>query len=117
MIGAVSSAHSGLIAFSTKIDVTAHNIANVSTNWFKTSQTEFAAVESGGVRATIRTSETAGPSILSDRGYSPTQLELSNTDLVEETVNLISAQRGFEANLQALRAADDMLGNILNIKK
>ncbi|NWF73270.1 MAG: hypothetical protein HXY51_09575 [Nitrospirae bacterium] len=46
MIGAISSALSGLIAFSTQINVTAHNIANVSTDGFTTSRTEFVAVES-----------------------------------------------------------------------
>ncbi|NWF73271.1 MAG: hypothetical protein HXY51_09580 [Nitrospirae bacterium] len=65
----------------------------------------------------IQQSETAGPTILSDRGYGPTQLELSNVDLVEETVNRIIAQRGFEANLQALKTADGMMGHILDIKK
>jgi len=117
MIGAMSSALSGLIAFSTQIDVTAHNIANVSTYGFKPSRTEFVAVESGGVRAMTQKSETAGPTILSDRGYGPTQLDLSNVNLAEETVNRIVAQRGFEANLQALKTADDMLGRMLDIKK
>ena len=45
MIGAIYSAPSGLIAFSTQIDVTAHNIDNVSTDGFKTSRTEFVAGE------------------------------------------------------------------------
>jgi flagellar basal-body rod protein FlgC len=117
MIGAISHALSGLIAFSTEINVTAHNIANVSTDWFKTSRTEFAEMESGGVRATIQKSQTAGPTSLSDRGYDPAQLELSDVDLVGETVNLIVAQRGFEANLRALQTADDMLGLTIDITK
>jgi len=44
-------------------------------------------------------------------------LELSNVDLGEETVNRIIGQRGFEANLQVLKTADDMLGSILDIKE
>jgi flagellar basal-body rod protein FlgC len=44
-------------------------------------------------------------------------LELSNVDLGEEAVNQIIGQRGFEANLQALKTADEMLGRILDIKK
>lgn len=118
MIGAIYSALSGLTAFSTQIDVTAHNLANVSTYGFKPSRTEFVAVESGGVRAMTQKSETADPTIiLNDRGYGPTQLELSNVNLAEEYVNRIVAQRGFEANLQALKTAEDMLGRILGIKK
>jgi flagellar basal-body rod protein FlgC len=59
----------------------------------------------------------AGPTILNNTGYGPAQLELSNVDLAEEAVNQIIGQRGFEANLQALKTADEMLGRILVIKK
>ena len=117
MLGAIHSALSGLTAFSTQIDVTAHNVANVNTNGFKKSRTEFVAVETGGVLPVIQKDESAGPTILNNTGYGPAQLELSNVDLGEEAVNQIIGQRGFEASLQALKTADDMLGLILDIKK
>ena len=117
MIGAIHSALSGLTAFSTQIDVTAHNVANVNTNGFKKSRTEFVAVETGGVLPVIQKDESAGPAILNDTGYGPAQLELSNVDLGEEALNQIIGQRWFEASLQALKTADDMLGLILDIKK
>ena len=117
MIGAIHSALSGLIAFSTQIGVTAHNVANVNTDGFKKSHTEFISVETGGVLPVIRKDNSAGPTVLRDHGYGPTQVELSNVDLGEETVNRIIGQRGFEANLQALKTADEMLGSILDIKK
>jgi flagellar hook protein FlgE len=117
MIDAIHSALSGLIAFSTQIGVTAHNVANVNTNGFKKSQTELIAQETGGVLAVIQKNESAGPTILNDTGYGPAQLELSNVDFGEEAVNQIIGQRGFEANLQALKTADEMLGSILDIKK
>ena len=44
-------------------------------------------------------------------------VELSNVDLGEEAVNLIIGQRGFEANLQTINTADQMLGTILDIKR
>src|SRR5262245_11521577 len=117
MIGALHSALSGLTAFSTQVAVSAHNVANVNTDGFKKSRTEFIAIESGGVRLAIQTDEPAGPTILNHTGYAPAQLELSNVDLGEEAVNQIIGQRGFEANLQALKTADEMLGHILDIKK
>jgi flagellar hook protein FlgE len=117
MIDAISSALSGLIAFSTEIDVTAHNVANINTVGFKKSQTEFVAIETGGVLPMIQKNESAGPSILNTTGYGPAQLELSNVDLGEETINQIIGQRGFEANLQTIKTADDMLGSLLDIKK
>lgn len=49
MIGAIHSALSGLTAFSRQIEVTAHNVANVMTDGFKKSRTEFVSVETGGV--------------------------------------------------------------------
>jgi len=117
MIGAIQSALSGLTAFSTQVTVTAHNVANVATDGFKKSRTELTAVESGGVRSAIQKDETAGPMILNNTGYGPAQLELSNVDLAEEAVNQIIGQRGFEANIQTVKTADEMLGTILDIRK
>jgi len=117
MIGAIQSALSGLTGFSTQVAVTAHNMANVTTDGFKKSRTELIAVESGGVRSVIQKDETAGPTILNNTGYGPVQLELSNVDLAEEAVNQIIGQRGFEANIQTVKTADEMLGTILDIRK
>jgi flagellar basal-body rod protein FlgC len=117
MIGAIQSALSGLTAFSTQVAVTAANVANVTTDGFKKSRTELIAVESGGVRSAIQKDETAGPTILNNTGYGPAQLELSNVDLAEEAVNRIIGQRGFEANIQTIKTADEMLGTILDIRK
>ena len=117
MIGTIYSALSGLTAFSTQIDVTAHNVANVNTNGFKKSRTELVTVETGGVLPVIQKNQSAGPFILNNTGYGPAQLELSNVDLGEEAVNQILAQRGFEANISTLKTVDDMLGTILDIKK
>lgn len=43
-------------------------------------------------------------------------LENSNTDLSSELVSLIMAQRGFQANIKALKTADAMMGSLLNIR-
>jgi Flagellar basal body rod FlgEFG protein C-terminal len=60
----------------------------------------------------IQKNESAGPAILNDTGHGPAQVELSNVDLGEETINLIIGQRGFEANIQVLKTADEMLDRI-----
>lgn len=117
MFGAIHSALSGLAAFSTYLAVTAHNVANINTNGFKKSRTELVAMETGGVLPVVQKDKSAGPSILNNTGYGPAQLELSNVDLGEGTVNQILAQQGFEANISTLKTADDMLGTILDIKK
>jgi flagellar hook protein FlgE len=117
MIPAIHAALAGLFGFSKYIEVTAHNVANVNTDGFKKSRTELVALETGGVLPVVRKDKSAGPMVLSSRGYGPAQLEVSNVDLAEEAVNQIIGQRGFEANLQTIKTADDMLGSILDIKK
>jgi flagellar hook protein FlgE len=117
MISAIHTALSGLFGFSKQIEVTAHNVANVNTDGFKKARMELVALETGGVNPVVRKDKSAGPMILNSRGYGPAQLELSNVDLGEEAVNQIIGQRGFEANLQTIKTADDMLGSLLDIKK
>ena len=42
-------------------------------------------------------------------------LERSNVSLVEEMVNMITAQRAYEVNSKAIQSADEMLKNTNNL--
>ena len=117
MISAIHTALSGLAAFSKQLEVSAHNVANVNTDGFKKSRSEFVEVGTGGVLPVVQKDNSAGPAVLKDTKNGPAQVELSNVDLGEEALNQIIAQRGFEANLRTLKAADDMLGSIIDTKK
>ncbi len=44
-------------------------------------------------------------------------LEMSNVDLAEEFVNMIVAQRGFQASARVLSASDEMLTELVNLKR
>ncbi|HEY6759722.1 MAG TPA: flagellar hook-basal body complex protein [Baekduia sp.] len=44
-------------------------------------------------------------------------LEMSNVDLATEFTNLIVAQRGFQANSKVITTADDMLNDLVNLKR
>jgi flagellar hook protein FlgE len=44
-------------------------------------------------------------------------LELSNVDLGEEFINLIGAQRGFQANARVVTTADEIMGELVNLKR
>lgn len=44
-------------------------------------------------------------------------LEMSNVDLAQEFTNLIVAQRGFQANSRAITASDEMLQDLVNLKR
>lgn len=44
------------------------------------------------------------------------QLEASNVNIVEEMVNMITAQRSYETNSKAIQAADQMLQTVNNLR-
>ena len=47
----------------------------------------------------------------------PNALEMSNVDLGTEFVKLITVQRGFQANSKIITTTDDMLNDLINIKR
>jgi len=47
----------------------------------------------------------------------PNSLEQSNVDLSTEFVNMIIQQRGFQANSRIITTTDDMLGELINLKR
>ena len=44
-------------------------------------------------------------------------LEMSNVDLAEEFINMIITQRGYQANSKTIRTSDEMLQELINIKR
>lgn len=48
---------------------------------------------------------------------SPGTLEMSNVDLAQEFTNLIVAQRGFQANSRSITTSDEMLQELVNMKR
>ncbi len=44
-------------------------------------------------------------------------LEMSNVDLAEEFTRLIVAQRGFQANSRVITTSDEMLQDLVNLKR
>ena len=117
MISAIHTALSGLTAIGKQIEVGAHNVANVNTDGFKKSRTEFVEIPTGGVLPVVEKDDASGLTVLRDTGGNQTMVELSNVDLGKEMVQQIVAQHSFEANLQTLRTGDALLGSILDIRK
>jgi len=50
-------------------------------------------------------------------GISPSSLEMSNVDLAQEFVKVITTQRAYQANSRVITASDDMLAELMNIKR
>lgn len=90
-------AGSALQAFSVSQQVTAHNVANLNTNAFKSSAATLQENASGGLNATVTLTE-------------------DPVDISREAVNLISNSAGFKANINVMKAADEMMKNLFSIK-
>ncbi|MGD8882749.1 MAG: flagellar hook protein FlgE [Desulfobacterales bacterium] len=48
---------------------------------------------------------------------SPSSIEMSNVDLAQEFVKMITTQRAFQANSRVITASDEILAELLNIKR
>ena len=97
MSGIRDIAGSALQAFTTSQQTTAHNVANLNTDNFTASRATFQENGSGGVSATVSGTR-------------------DTVDISREAVNLLSNTAGFKANLNVLKAADDMTKELLSIK-
>jgi len=47
----------------------------------------------------------------------PNSLEQSNVDIASEFVKMITTQRGFQANSRIITTTDDMLQELINLKR
>ena len=113
LIGKHSTA--ALRAFETKMEVTANNIANLNSDGFKKSRVELKEGPNGNVQVDVDRIDTPGHSVFSVEGGQETQRELSNVDLSEEITEAVVTDLGYGANLEAVKAQNDMLGTVLDI--
>ena len=112
MISSVYNSASAMQAFGTGTAVTANNIANVTSTDFKSSRTDMNEGESGGVKVTLSQNTASGPTVPQNDG---SVQELSNTDLSTEMTNMIQFEAGYDANVKAIQAADEMKGTVINM--
>ncbi len=94
----LSTALSGLNAFRTKLQTTAHNIANMATEDYKPLEAGINQGENGQVEVKVTQSE-----------------EASYVDISKEAVDMMQAKHGFKANLAVIKAADEMDESTLDI--
>ena len=71
----------------------------------------YRATDASGEPALARAGEDGAGTLA--QGY----LESSNVKMVDEMVNLMLAQRAYEASLKVVQAADEMLGLVNNLRK
>lgn len=112
MISGISSSLPGLSVFGRKLSVSAHNVANVNTDEFKTTRATIEEDKNGLPRLNTKTIETPGPIIEESDG---SRRELSNVELAREIPEMSISQRGYEANINALKVQDEMIGTLLDM--
>ncbi len=113
MIQGILASLSGLVNATQRLGLTASNIANQDTPGYRALRATNVESADGGVRiGTITRDTTPGPP-LPDFAGGP-ELIGSNVDPAVEQVNLLINRRQFEANINALRAQNDTLGELLD---
>ena len=112
MISGLSSSLAGLAAFGKKLSNAADNIANSNTSGYK--KTTSVITEDAAGLPDVHLTRSAAPGALIQESDGTTT-EQSNVDLAEELTQTIVAQRGYEANLKALKAQSDTLGSLLDV--
>ena len=93
-----SIALSGMRAAQTKLDSSAHNVANQSTDKFRRQEVNNKEGSNGGVTAQITQASTEGAALA--------------TDMVDQ----LQAKNAFLANLAVFKTSDKMAGALLSAK-
>jgi flagellar basal-body rod protein FlgC len=114
MINAVYPALSALGAFGKKIEVSAHNVANINTDGFKKSRVILQEASPSGVTASINRIDQPGSPLPFEEGRGEAG-ETSNVAVEEEMVDLITTQHAYTANLKTMKAEEEILGTIFDV--
>lgn len=93
-----SIAASGLQAAQTRLQASAHNIANLQTDRFQRQQVVQQADAGGGVTSSVTRASQPGPA------------------LEQDVVDQLAARNAFLANLAVFRRHDEMLGSLLDTR-
>lgn len=117
----LQTARSGMNAAISSVEAASHNLANSRTNGFKAVRPVFAEQKPSsrgesqigtGVRVTgIATDNSPGPLVDTPDGV----IELSNTDIGEEIIELIMAEVHFKANANVANTATGLLDELLSL--
>lgn len=132
-VNALSTPVSALQTNQFRVDVAANNVANVSTDGFQASTvttSDLAYINDIGqgtqvtgtyapprpgplaVDTTAAATQTAPGQPVAQTGM----VELSNTDIVNEMTNTMSAQRAYDANIVMARSVDEANQTLLDIR-
>lgn len=99
----ISSNVSSLMSNQTYMNNSASNVANANTDGYIPRNTTISETSNGSTKADTTLAASNGNT-------------MSQTDLTKEITDQISIEKVSEANVQAIRTQDEMLGSLLDIK-
>ena len=114
---------SGLSAERLRMDVTANNLANAQTAGYHRQDVVFREVLDGAQGKGVQAAQVVQDPTPNRRVYDPSSpdadkqgyVSTPNVNSVTEMVDLISASRGYEANVTAMQTAKSMFTKTLDI--
>ncbi|MBI3802181.1 MAG: flagellar biosynthesis protein FlgC [Nitrospirae bacterium] len=112
MLSPLGASLSGLRASIEKIDASANNVANLSTDRFKKDSILLSEGAGGGVVVEVEKSTEPGPFYQSPKGE---LVQASNADLTEESTQQLLAKYAFSMNLATLKTTDEMENGIIDL--
>ena len=111
MISGIASSLSALSVFGKQLGNGAHNVANCNTDGYKKADARITESKAGLPEVTFVHCDSLGTHMQEDG----VMTETSNVDLAAELPQMMISQRGYEANLKALKAQDEVLDSVLGI--
>ena len=111
---AFDTSGSGIQAAAVKMQATANNVANANTNGYQAQRVDLVE-RPGGVEA--RSASVDAPNradAAADSNRTSPVSPPSNVNLADEMVSMVANENFYQANLQALKAADEMVGTLVD---
>jgi flagellar basal-body rod protein FlgC len=111
MISGTSASLAALFTFGRKLSSNAGNISNVNTDGYKKKVSTIVENNQGLPDLSVTESDSPG-ALVEEAGV---MRETSNVDLTEEMPQMIVTQRGYEANIKALKTQEELEKAVLDI--
>jgi|GEM_PF-6358764 flagellar basal-body rod protein FlgC len=117
MIRSIGSSQAALTAYSSHLNASANNIANINSQEYKSKDVVINEGQNSRPEAQVRTNNSPGPlrETISQEGKAKS-MEMSNTDISKEMTDMVSSEKAYTANLKTIGTQSEMTGSIIDIK-
>lgn len=111
---AFDTSASGVQAAAVKMQATANNVANANTKGYQAQRVDLVERPDGVEARSASVDAPNRADAAADSNRTSPVSPPSNVDLADEMVSMVADENFYEVNLQALKAADEMMGTLLD---